>query len=99
MKLIYAFNLDGLYDHTRDQLVDDNVATPSGYTDSPPMTKNAGGTYTGFYKPKWNGNNWVESATQDYIDGLKLTPQPTDVEILQQQQADLIYQLMSNEVI
>ena len=26
----------------------------------------------GLYKPMWNGKEWVEGATQDYIDSLKL---------------------------
>ena len=25
----------------------------------------------GFYHPKWNGTEWVEGATQEYIDSLK----------------------------
>ncbi len=25
----------------------------------------------GFYKPKWNGETWIEGATQEYIDSLK----------------------------
>lgn len=24
----------------------------------------------GFYKPKWNGMEWIEGATQEYIDSL-----------------------------
>ena len=26
---------------------------------------------TPFYKPKWNGEEWVEGATQEYIDSVK----------------------------
>lgn len=39
----------------------------------------------GFYKPKWNGTEWVEGLSQAEIDAIKNTPQPkTDVEKLQE---------------
>ena len=28
----------------------------------------------GLYKPKWNGNEWVEGLTQDEIDNIKSNP-------------------------
>ena len=31
----------------------------------------------GFYHPKWNGTEWVEGATQEYIDSLKSQAEPT----------------------
>lgn len=37
----------------------------------------------GFYKPKWNGSEWVEGLTQAEIDALKLVPQePSEAERL-----------------
>lgn len=30
----------------------------------------------GFYKPKWNGNSWVEGLTQAEIDASKNVPKP-----------------------
>lgn len=92
MKCIYAFDSDGLYAHLNDQIIDDEAKIPSGYTDRPPMIENDDGTFIGLYKPKWDGSKWAESATQDYIDSLKPTPRPTDVEILQQQNAQLLLQ-------
>lgn len=39
---------------------------------------------SGFYHPKWNGETWVEGATQEYIDSLQPTHQePTLEERLQ----------------
>lgn len=38
----------------------------------------------GFYKPKWNGNAWVEGLTQVEIDAIKnVVMPPTDVQLLQ----------------
>ena len=33
----------------------------------------------GLFQPKWNGTEWVENATQEYIDGLKqpISDEPT----------------------
>ena len=33
----------------------------------------------GFYKPKWNGEVWVEGATQEYIDSLQPAPQEPSI--------------------
>ena len=43
----------------------------------------------GFYKPKWNGIEWVEGATQEYIDSLKNTV--TEPTIEEQIRADVDY--------
>jgi len=38
----------------------------------------------GFYKPKWDGNTWVEGLTQAEIDAIKNVPAPkTDTEVMQ----------------
>ena len=34
----------------------------------------------GLYKPKWNGTEWVEGATQEYINSLQPTPQEPSIE-------------------
>lgn len=41
----------------------------------------------GLYKPKWNGETWIEGATQQYIDSITTLPkkEPTETEILQKQ--------------
>ena len=35
---------------------------------------------SGFYTPKWNGEEWVEGATQEYIDSLQASPQEPSIE-------------------
>lgn len=39
----------------------------------------------GFYKPKWNGTEWIEGATQEYINNIKAqaVTEPTLEERLQ----------------
>ena len=32
----------------------------------------------GLYLPKWNGEQWVEGATQEYIDSLKAQSEPQE---------------------
>ena len=32
----------------------------------------------GLYQPRWNGEAWEESATQEYIDSLKAQAQPQE---------------------
>ncbi|WP_406588962.1 hypothetical protein [Bacillus atrophaeus] len=46
-----------------------------------------------FYKAKFDisKQEWFESATQEYIDSLKNSIEPTDMEVLQKQVADLFY--------
>lgn len=47
----------------------------------------------GFYKPKWTGTEYVEGATQEYIDGLHgTTPQPTTEDKLEELATALVEQ-------
>lgn len=32
----------------------------------------------GFYLPKWDGEKWIEGATQEYIDNLIASAQPSE---------------------
>ena len=41
----------------------------------------------GFYKPKWNGEAWKESATQEYIDSLKAQAEPQEPSLEERMQA------------
>ena len=41
----------------------------------------------GFYTPKWNGETWEESATQDYIDSLKAQSEPQEPSLEERIQA------------
>ena len=53
----------------------------------------------GLFQPKWNGQEWVEGATQEYIDGLKaqveIEVEPTLDEI---NRADIDYLAIMMEV-
>lgn len=53
----------------------------------------------GLFKPKWNGTEWIEGATQEEIDELtKVEPSPpSQAEILEQRLADL--ELMLAEIL
>ena len=56
----------------------------------------------GLYKPKWDGDKWVEGATQEEIDELtKPQPhQPTEIDLLQAQvQASSDYVDLLEEVV
>ena len=49
----------------------------------------------GFYKPKWNGTEWVEGITQEEIDSLKnVIVEPTVEERLQMAEDTIIFLLM-----
>lgn len=46
----------------------------------------------GFYKPKWDGVNWVEGFTQAEIDAIKITPkEPTDEERISALEDAMLY--------
>lgn len=48
-----------------------------------------------FYKPKWDGEKWIEGATQEYIDSLQPTVQePTVEERLQAVEDTILFMLM-----
>ncbi|MCY8792303.1 hypothetical protein MOE00_08235 [Bacillus inaquosorum] len=53
----------------------------------------------GMYKPKFNPglNEWGEAATEEYITSLKPTREPSDLELLKQQNALLISQLAETQ--
>lgn len=53
----------------------------------------------GMYKPKFNPelNEWGEAATEEYIISLKPTREPSDIELLKQQNALLISQLAETQ--
>ena len=41
----------------------------------------------GLYAPKWNGTEWVEGATQEYIDNLKAQAEPQEPSLEERIQA------------
>ena len=54
----------------------------------------------GFYKPKWDGEKWVEGLTTDEINAIKNVAQPkTEMELLQDKIADLISQVLYTQML
>jgi hypothetical protein len=53
----------------------------------------------GFYRPKWNGNEWVEGLTSEEIEALKQQhqPQPSELDLLKQENAELKQRLEAAE--
>ncbi|MCY9372724.1 hypothetical protein [Bacillus haynesii] len=86
MKWIYKYDENFIYLPGEERELADGEALPEFYTDVKPPD--------GLYLPKYSTakNKWVESATQEYIDGLQPPPpEPSEVEVLQKQVADLYY--------
>lgn len=53
-----------------------------------------------FYKKQWDGQRWVEGATQEEINALKNIPRPhSELDELKKQQADLVFELMLKGVV
>jgi hypothetical protein len=54
----------------------------------------------GLYKPKWNGEQWVEGLTIEEIEALKQQhqTQPSEVELLEQENAELKQRLEAAEL-
>lgn len=54
----------------------------------------------GMITPKFDvkKDEWVESATEEYIDSIKKPPEPSEFEVLQKQVADLYYLIASGGV-
>ncbi|MFF2413556.1 hypothetical protein [Bacillus safensis] len=87
---IFYFNDDYLYIY--EDVIDDLSEIPKNATDVQPV---------GFYLPKFDpeSNEWSESASQEYIDGVQPVYQPSELEIVRQQQAELVFTLMMKGVI
>ena len=68
-----------IIDQNRYFLKDDFVEELTPTTIETPCTE-------GFYKPKWNGTEWIEGLTTDEINAIKNVVQPkTEMELLQEQ--------------
>nr|WP_285858412.1 hypothetical protein [Bacillus safensis] len=53
------------------------------------------------YKPRFDPakEEWFEFATQEYIDGLQPVVEPSDLEIVRQRQAEIVFILMMKGVL
>jgi hypothetical protein len=94
MRRMYKIDENNLY--VEDVFFDDtsnDSPAPENYIELQPPTN--------LIMKKWDQSslNWVEGATQEYIDSLNVPPPKTEIEQLQEQQADLIYQLMMEGVL
>ncbi|QAT52901.1 hypothetical protein [Bacillus licheniformis] len=86
MKWLYKYDEDYLYVRGADLEVEDDTEIPESYTDVKPSD----GLYLAKFDP--TKKKWSESATQECIDSLQPpSPEPSEVEILQKQVADLYY--------
>jgi hypothetical protein len=54
----------------------------------------------GFYRPRWNGNEWVEGLTNEEIEQLKQQHQPqlSEVDLLKQENEELKQRLEAAEL-
>ncbi|MER3120790.1 hypothetical protein ABQG71_06260 [Bacillus altitudinis] len=86
------FYYDENYLYLGEDAIEDFEDIPENATDIPPK---------GFYLPKFNPekDEWSESATQEYIDDLQPVIQPSEIEVLRQQHAELVFTLMMGGVI
>jgi hypothetical protein len=89
MRQVFRMNEDGFF--LEPVLVPKDAETPFDCTEVVPKD--------GLYKAKFDGSEWIEGADETYIASLHVTPEPTEIEKLQKQQADLMFELMMKGVI
>lgn len=77
MKYVHIVDINGSFveDAFVDELTEFTIETPVN---------------DGFYKPKWDGSQWVEGLSQSEVDALKVVP-------IEQQISDLKAQLQSTD--
>ncbi|KLK98104.1 phage like protein [Bacillus pumilus] len=92
---IYKYDEEYVWQPGEEILVDleNGDEIPEGYTSIQPQN----GLYIAKFDP--DKEEWFESATQEYIDGLQPVIQPSEIEILRQQHAELVFTLMMGGVI
>lgn len=80
MKLILNIDENGFLLFGNDKFINSNANVPKGFVDVP-LPKDENGNQLSFYRPKWNGTEWIEGATQEEIDELtKVEPSPPTAE-------------------
>ncbi|WP_353854817.1 hypothetical protein [Bacillus sp. Bos-x628] len=87
---VYKYDEEFVWQPGEEILVDveNGEEIPKGYTSVQPQN--------GLYIAKFDAEKekWYESATQEYIDGLQADYQPTELDLLRQQHAELVFTLM-----
>lgn len=86
------FYYDNNYLYIGEDVLGEFDEIPENATDIQPI---------GFYLPKFDPEKgeWLESASQEYIDELQPIIQPSELELIRQQQAELVFTLMMKGVI
>lgn len=75
MRKVLKIDVQGYF--IEDVLIENEGSVPSDCVDTV--------CQEGFYKPKWNGTEWVEGLTLGEIDTIVTTPHPkTELEILKE---------------
>ncbi|MEK5298612.1 hypothetical protein [Bacillus sp. FSL R5-0659] len=92
---VYKYDDDFIYLPSADILLDieNGEEIPEGYTPVKPQ----GGLFIATFDP--DKGEWFEGATQEYIDSLFPKAPPTEIEVLRQQHAELVFTLMMGGVI
>ncbi|MCY7832281.1 hypothetical protein MOD54_12285 [Bacillus spizizenii] len=94
MKWIYKYDQNYLYVGGEEREIQDNEEIPKFFTDIKPPD--------GLYLPKFDSkkNQWVESATKEYIDSLQPSPpEPSELDKLKKQVSDLTFKLLTGGVL
>ncbi|RAP08553.1 hypothetical protein C2W58_00911 [Bacillus pumilus] len=73
--------------------VENGEEVPEGFTSAKPQD----GLFIATFNP--DKEEWFEGATQEYIDSLFPEAAPSELEIVRQQQAELVFTLMMKGVI
>lgn len=77
-KVLLKINEEGYLIFGEEKFIHESEDIPNGYIETPLPTDREG-RQLGFFKPKWNGTEWIEGATQEEIEELtRVEPsQPT----------------------
>jgi hypothetical protein len=86
MNRYYAYDSNGFF--TGDVFADDQSENMT--TVQPPQNPS-------LFHAKWAESEWIEGATQEYIESMKVPNQPSNIDILQQQNAQLLLQSAQQE--
>ncbi|QLI77176.1 hypothetical protein [Bacillus pumilus] len=91
----YKYDENYVWEETGEILVDveNGEEIPEGYTAVRPQD----GLFIKTFDPE--KEEWCEGATQEYIDSLFPEAAPSELEIVRQQQAELVFTLMMKGVI
>lgn len=96
-KIIYGIDEKGFMTYETLEIGVSNEI-PEGYIDIP-LPTDAEGNQLPFWKPQWNGVEWIESRPKKDIETEKNEPQAlTPVEYLQEDMANLWYDSMMKDI-